>query len=57
MAHYPAAMDFMEQRRMGWSIMRDAMTRFNDTKPEISQGDGGAFVRVRFHLKTPYGDP
>jgi hypothetical protein len=35
--------------------MRDAMNRFNGTEPEISQGNDGAFVRVRFHL-TPSGD-
>ena len=51
MAHYMVAMGFVEQRGRGWPIMRDAMVRFNDTEPEISQGDEGAFVRVRFHLK------
>ena len=51
MAHYMATMGFMEQRGRGWPIMRDAMARFNGTEPEISQGNDGAFVRVRFHLK------
>lgn len=51
MAHYMATMGFMEQRGRGWPIMRDAMIRFNGTEPEISQGDDGAFVRVRFHTK------
>lgn len=49
--HYMATMGFMEQRGRGWFIMRDAMIRFNDTEPEISQGNDGAFVTVRFHLK------
>lgn len=51
MAHYMATMGFMEQRGRGGPIMRHAMARFNGTKPEISQGNDGAFVRVRFHLK------
>lgn len=52
MAHYMVTMGLMEQRGRGWPIMRNAMIRFNGTEPEISQGNDGTFVRVRFHLSS-----
>ena len=53
MAHYMVVSGLMEQRGRGWPMMRDAMRQFNGTEPDITQGEDGAFVRVRFHLKPP----
>lgn len=51
MANYMLGMGFMEQRGRGWPVMHRAMREFNGTEPTISQGDSGAFVRLRFHLE------
>lgn len=53
MAHHMLTLGLMEQRGRGWSIMREAMRRFNGTEPDITQGKDGAFVQVQFHLKPP----
>lgn len=50
MAHYMAAMGFMEQRGRGWLIMRREMRAFNATEPELMQDERNKFVRVSFHL-------
>ena len=52
MANYMLVMGYMEQRGRGWPVMRRAMREFNGTAPEITQGDSGAFVRLRFHLES-----
>lgn len=50
MAHYMAAMGFMEQRGRGWLIMRSEMRAFNATEPELMQDERNGFVRVTFRL-------
>ena len=50
MAHYMAAMGFMEQRGRGWLLMRSEMRAFNGTEPELMQDERNRFVRVTFHL-------
>ena len=52
MANYMLVMGYMEQRGRGWPVMRRVMREFNETEPEITQGDSGAFVRLRFHLES-----
>ena len=49
-AHYMAAMGFMEQRGRGWLIMRSEMRAFNGTEPELIQDERNKFVRVTFRL-------
>ena len=50
MAHYMAAMGFMEQRGRGWLIMRSEMRAFNATEPELMQDERNRFVQVTFRL-------
>ena len=50
MAHFMAAMGFMEQRGRGWLIMRSEMRAFNATEPELMQDESNRFVRVTFRL-------
>ena len=50
MAHYMAAMGFMEQRGRGWLIMRREMRAFNGTEPELMQDERNRFVQVTFRL-------
>ena len=52
MAHYMAAMGFMEQRGRGWSIMRSEMRAFNRTEPELMQDERNRFVKVTFLLDS-----
>ena len=52
MAHYMAAMGFMEQRGRGWLIMRSEMRAFNATEPELVQDERNRFVRVTFRLDS-----
>ena len=52
MAHYMAAMGFMEQRGRGWLIMRSEMRAFNATEPELMQDERNRFVRVTFRLDS-----
>ena len=52
MAHYMAAMGFMEQRGRGWLIMRSEMGAFNATEPELMQDERNRFVRVTFRLDS-----
>ena len=50
LAHFMAAMGFMEQRGRGWLIMRREMRGFNGTEPELIQDERNQFVRVTFRL-------
>ena len=50
MAHYLAALGYMEQRGRGWLIMRREMQAFNNTDPELVQDERNRFVRVTFAL-------
>ena len=50
MAHFMAAMGFMEQRGRGWLIMRREMRAFNGTEPELMQDERNKFVQVTFRL-------
>ena len=52
MAHYMAAMGFMEQRGRGWLIMRREMWAFNGTEPDLMQDERNRFVQVTFRLKA-----
>ena len=52
MAHYMAAMGFMEQRGRGWLIMRSEIRAFNETEPELMQDKHNGFVKVTFHLDS-----
>jgi len=52
MAHYMAAMGFMEQRGRGWLIMRSEMRAFNETEPELMQDKRNGFVKVTFRLDS-----
>ena len=52
MAHYMAAMGFMEQRGRGWLIMRSEMRAFNATEPDLMQDERNRFVRVTFRLDS-----
>ena len=52
MAHYMAAMGFMEQRGRGWLIMRSEMRGFNATEPELMHDERNRFVRVTFRLDS-----
>jgi len=52
MAHYMAAMGFMEQRGRGWLIMRSEMREFNETEPELVQDERNGFVKVTFLLDS-----
>ena len=52
MAHYMAAMGFMEQRGRGWLIMRSEMRAFNETEPELMQDERNGFVKVTFLLDS-----
>ena len=50
MAHFMAAMGFMEKRGRGWLIMRREMLAFNGTEPELTHDERNRFVRVTFRL-------
>ncbi|MDE0680181.1 MAG: putative DNA binding domain-containing protein [Gammaproteobacteria bacterium] len=50
MAHFMAAMGFVEQRGRGWLIMRSEMRDFNGTEPDLVEDKSETFVRVTFHL-------
>ena len=52
MAHYMAAMGFMEQRGRGWLIMRSEMREFNQTEPELLQDERNGFVKGTFLLDS-----
>ena len=52
MAHFMAAMGFMEQRGRGWLIMRSEMRAFNATEPELVQDERNQFVQVSFCLDS-----
>ena len=51
MAHFMAAMGFMEMRGRGWLIMRREMRAFNGTEPELVQSERDRFVKVSFRLE------
>ena len=55
MAHYLAALGYMEQRGRGWLIMRREMQAFNNTDPELVQDERNQFVRVSFALADGRG--
>ena len=52
MAHFMAAMGFMEQRGRGWLIMRSEMRAFNATEPELVQDERNQLVQVSFCLDS-----
>jgi ATP-dependent DNA helicase RecG len=51
MANYMLVMGAMEQRGRGWPVMRRAMREFNGTDAELTQDEGGKFVRVTLRLQ------
>ena len=50
LAHFMAAMGYVEQRGRGWLVMRGEMRRLNGTEPELIQDVRNKFVRVTFRL-------
>lgn len=55
MANYMLVMGAMEQRGRGWPVMRRAMREFNGTDAELTQDEGGKFVRVTLQLEGGAG--
>ena len=45
MAHYLAALGYMEQRGRGWLIMRREMQAFNNTDPELAPPNASPAAR------------
>jgi ATP-dependent DNA helicase RecG len=50
MANYLLVMGLMEQRGRGWPIIRRVMKEFNNTDAQLTQDEGGKFVRVTLWL-------
>ena len=50
MANFMLVKGLMEQRGRGWPIMRKVMRDFNQTEPDLIQGDQSTSVKVTFHL-------
>ena len=50
MANAMVVRRLMERRGRGWLLMRDRMSRFNGTEPELISDRDGRYVRVTFRL-------
>lgn len=56
MANLLAEADLMEKRGRGWSLMRNAMRRFNGTEPRLVNRPDGDLVRVILYFHPASGD-